>query len=181
MFYVYKIINKINNKIYVGQTTETLKKRFKRHCGYQLNNDDHLHRAMKKYGIENFSIELIEEVNNQEELDEREYYWIQYYNAINEGYNIKDTKGKCGGDTLSNNKNLKIIKQKLSNSKKGKLNPNARKIKAINIETKTEYYFDTLKECQLKLNIPYHSIISKRCRHIIKKPYQNLWIFEYID
>jgi len=38
-FYVYKITNIINNKIYVGQTTESLKQRFKRHTGYQLNMD----------------------------------------------------------------------------------------------------------------------------------------------
>ena len=54
-FIVYKITCKINNKMYVGQTTQTLKQRFSRHMGYQ--KDEHntkFYRAVRKYGAENF-------------------------------------------------------------------------------------------------------------------------------
>ena len=53
------IKNDLNDKLYIGQTTETLEQRFSRHCGYQLNDKTHLHRAIKKYGWENFDHEIV--------------------------------------------------------------------------------------------------------------------------
>lgn len=178
---IYKITNKLNNKCYIGQTSESLEKRIQRHFGYQFKeNDTKFYRAIKKYGKENFYYEQIDEATCQKDLDDKEIYWINYFDSYKNGYNSKITPGKCGGDTLSNHKNLKEIKKKISNSKIGKLNPNASKIKCINLETNEIKIFDTIKECQLDMNINYHSIISKRCRHIIKKPYQNKYLFEYI-
>lgn len=180
-YYVYKITNDINDKIYIGQTTESLKQRFNRHCGYQLNDNTHLHRAMKKYGIQHFSIELVEEVDNQKKLDEREFYWINFYNSVENGYNTKNVIGKCGGDTLTNHPNLEEIKKKISESKLGGKNPNARKVKAINIETLEELEFNSFSECQQCLNIPRHDIIGRRCSGKIKKPYLDKWNFCYVD
>lgn len=89
MGYIYKITNQLNNKVYIGQTIKTTQKRFSQH----KNNYDKpyfsqllLYKAFKKYGIENFSFEEIEQVPN-ENLDEREKYWIQYYNSYFDGYN----------------------------------------------------------------------------------------------
>lgn len=179
-YLVYKITNTINNKIYIGQTTETIEKRFKRHCGYQLNDNTYLHRAMKKYGIENFIIEKIDCATNQEELNEKEFYWIHYYNSDVDGYNLKSSIGKCGGDTLSNHKNLEDIKIKIVNSKVFDKNPNSVKIEAFNVLTNTSKKYNSMKKCQNDLNIPRHDIISRRCRKIIKKPYKNEWMFNYI-
>lgn len=180
MYSVYKISNDINAKIYIGQTTETLDKRFKRHCGYQLKDGTYLHNAMKKYGIEHFSIELVEIVQSQKQLDEKEYYWIQFYDSIKYGYNLKKEKGKCGGDTLSNHPNIQEIKNKISKSKEKEKNPNSIKVKAINIKTSEEKIFNSMKECQIYFNIHRHDIISRRCRNIIKKPYKDILNFEYI-
>ena len=89
MGYIYKITNKINGKIYVGQTIKNYEERFRQH---RLNyNKEYfsqivLYKAFKKYGIENFSFEMIEEVE-REKLDEREKYWIEYYNSYFNGYN----------------------------------------------------------------------------------------------
>ena len=179
-YLVYKITNKINNKIYIGQTTETIEKRFKRHCGYQLDDNTYIHRAIKKYGKDNFYIEQIDEANNQQELNEKELYWIKFYQSDKEGYNLKNTLGKCGGDTLSNHKDIDKIKLKISESKKLDKNPNSVKVKAINIHNNIEKSYNSIKECQNDLNIPRHDIISKRCRGIIKKPYNNEWLFKYI-
>lgn len=179
-YLVYKITNKINNKIYIGQTTETIEKRFKRHCGYQLNDNTYLHRAMKKYGIENFIIEKIDEAKDQEELNEKEIYWIQHYQSNVYGYNLKASIGKCGGDTLSNHKNLNEIKVKISNSKIFDKNPNSTKVQALNILTNEIKEYNSMKECQLDLNIERHDVISRRCRGVIKKPYKNEWMFNYI-
>lgn len=183
MYIVYKITNLINNKIYIGQTTETLAQRFSRHCGYQLNDGTYLHTAMKKYGVENFVIEQIDVAKDQEELDELEIYWINFYNACNNdiGYNLKNVKGKCGGDTLSNNPNLPIISQKLSESKMGGKNPQSKKVKAIDVINNEEILFDSFADCQRDLGIPRHDIIGRRCKGKINKPYQNKWLFEYVN
>lgn len=89
MGYIYKITNTINNKVYIGQTVKTVQKRFIQH----KNNSNKkyfsqitLYKAFNKYGIENFKCEEIEEVKN-EDLDEREKYWIKYYNSYLNGYN----------------------------------------------------------------------------------------------
>ena len=87
MGFIYIIKNKINNKVYIGQTTNTVQYRFAQH----LTNADleykngHLYNAMKKYGKENFYVETIEEVSNKN-LNEREIYWIAY-DSFNNGYN----------------------------------------------------------------------------------------------
>ncbi|WP_297993255.1 GIY-YIG nuclease family protein [uncultured Clostridium sp.] len=123
-FKIYKITCKINNKVYIGQTIETLTQRFNRHMGYQKDeHDTKFYRAIGKYGRDNFYIELLEEVSNQKELDEREYYWICFYDSVKKGYNTKNSIGKCGGDTLSNHPNKELISKKISNSKIGDKNP----------------------------------------------------------
>jgi len=124
VYSVYKITCKINNKVYIGQTYQTLHKRFTKHMSKPKEGiDTKFYRAIRKYGKDNFYIELIEEVETQEELDIREYYWINYYNSVEEGYNSKNSIGKCGGDTLSNHPNREEISNKISKSKLGDKNP----------------------------------------------------------
>ena len=87
MAYIYKIINDINQKIYIGKTEFSIEKRFKEHCADAFrdrNEKRPLYAAMCKYGIEHFHIEQIEETNNPEE---RESYWIEYFRSFKNGYN----------------------------------------------------------------------------------------------
>lgn len=87
MAYIYKIINDINQKVYIGQTSRSIDVRWKEHQK-SVNREQFeirpLYRAIKKYGIENFHIELIEETNNP---NDREKYWIEYYQSFKKGYN----------------------------------------------------------------------------------------------
>lgn len=92
MGYIYKIYNDINDKIYVGKTCSTIAERWSKHLYAYTRYDWHLYRAMRKYGVENFHIEAIEECTN-ENLDEKEKYWIKYYNSFEKGYNMT-----IGGD-----------------------------------------------------------------------------------
>lgn len=177
--YIYKITCKVNNKIYIGQTTETLEKRFNRHMGYQKDtHDTKFYRAVRKYGVENFYIELIAQATSKEELDNLEEHYIQKYQAIEKGYNT--SLGKIGGDTLTHNPNLAKIKEKIRNSKLGGKNPKATKIKVIYIKTGLKRTFQSMSECQEELGIPRHDIISRRCKGKITKPYKGKYMFEYV-
>lgn len=91
--YIYKTTNLINNKIYIGQkkSSEFLNEQY-------LGSGNLLRKALKKYGKENFRVELLEWCTSKVEIDQRERYWIRLFNAtdLNIGYNIAD--GGQGGD-----------------------------------------------------------------------------------
>ena len=87
---IYKIENLINGKIYIGQSIN-IEKRFKQH----IYNDSNMaiHRAIVKYGADNFDMSIVE-LCDKELLDEKEIYWIEYYDSFNNGYN-NTTGGGC--------------------------------------------------------------------------------------
>ena len=89
---IYKIVNDINDKVYVGQTIQTLTQRFQKHCSKSddLGQTMAIKKAILKYGKEHFRIELVEECDVSL-LNERERYWIDFYDAYEKGYNC--TKG----------------------------------------------------------------------------------------
>ena len=78
---VYKLINKVNNKFYIGVTTNDLKTRLR---GHRQKGNPHLQNAMKKYGKENFIIEQIDTAKTQAQLDKKE---IQYIRKLKPHYN----------------------------------------------------------------------------------------------
>lgn len=91
--YIYKITNLINNKVYIGQTKNHYSERFKQHKNrynqeYRESYNYPLYKAMRKYGLDNFSFEPIEKCEI-DKLDEREIYWISFYDSFNKikGYN----------------------------------------------------------------------------------------------
>lgn len=92
--YIYKTTNLINGKIYIGQKMSNifLKEEY-------LGSGKYLRNAINKYGKENFEVELIEWCETFEKINEREKYWIQYFNSLDKeiGYNI--SVGGDGGDT----------------------------------------------------------------------------------
>lgn len=110
---IYKIVNDINDKIYVGQTICSLKKRFTGHCCYSKSDRSsnmYIKRAIHKYGREHFRIELIEEcaVND---LNEREKYWIAFYDSYNKGYNLTLGGQDSNNFTLNSLENVIDIKK----------------------------------------------------------------------
>lgn len=95
--FIYKITNTINGKSYIGQTIQNVKERFYQHCATKCSkavSNMAIHRAIKKYGKSNFTVEVIEEIDSTN-LNDRERYWIKYYNSYNNGYN--STKGGQDG------------------------------------------------------------------------------------
>lgn len=97
---IYKITNLINGKVYIGQSKD-IYTRYNRHHKYEYKNesraDFHLYQAFKKYGLDNFSIEVVE-LCPPDKLNEREIYWIKYYDSFRAGYNMTE-----GGASLSPN------------------------------------------------------------------------------
>ena len=88
---IYKITNTKNQMCYVGQAVniaERWKQHIKRAIGAEPITNNKLYPAMKKFGIENFTFEVIEECP-QEKLNQREDYWQDFYNAKEYGYSIK--------------------------------------------------------------------------------------------
>lgn len=91
MGYIYKVTNNINNKVYIGQTRRTIEIRWKEHIRDSFKPSRSytsiLHSAIRKYGEEAFSIIQLEKCENNL-LNNREKYWIEYYDSCNNGYNI---------------------------------------------------------------------------------------------
>ena len=125
--YIYKITNILNNKVYIGKTEKTIKERFVEHCHdcqKESQADRPLYKAMKKYGIDKFVVEVVEETTT-ELACEREQYWISFYNSYACGYNAT-----IGGD--------------------GK--PYVDRDKVLDLYSKLQNITDTAKECSVSID-----------------------------
>ena len=118
--FVYITTNHINGKKYIGQKKYDKQGKWKEYLGSGII----LSRAIKKYGKENFSKQIIDECKTKEELNLKEKYWINYFDAVNSDnfYNIAE--GGDGGNTLSGytEKQLEEHSKILSNALKGVIN-----------------------------------------------------------
>ena len=161
---IYKITNLINNQCYIGQAVD-IESRWAREClnairpQYKAYNYP-LSKDLREFGKENFSFEILEECNI-EELDEREKYWIKYYDSFHNGYN--QTIGGEGIHKISS-EILKNIRKDLSEnildyselSEKYLLNINT--LYRIN---SGRMYFDPTIIYPLRKNIQNNSISAK--------------------
>lgn len=97
---IYKITNKINNKVYIGMTTKDIEVRWKQHLKVSKSKNDKnhrlIHKAILKYGVKNFTFDKLYETDviNLEHLKELEISYIEQYNSFKNGYNL--TKGGDG-------------------------------------------------------------------------------------
>jgi group I intron endonuclease len=113
-------INKVNGKRYIGKTID-FNRRYKEHLE---DNKSLLERAINKYGIENFDIVILcKDIEDKEELNELERYYIQYYNTLtNDGYGYNLAIGGNGGDVTSqwSEQRREEFRQKMSEITKGR-------------------------------------------------------------
>ena len=97
--YIYQIVNKINQKKYIGKTEKiNPEDRWREHlkdAQRDYRKDRALYRAINKYGVNNFEFSILEETNFP---NEREQYYIQYYDTYHNGYN--ETLGGDGASYL---------------------------------------------------------------------------------
>lgn len=110
--FVYKIKNRVNGKEYIGQTVKNIYERFNEHC-HGSSNCVLLKKAIRKYGKENFEIELVQQCETLEDLDLKEEEAIRRFNSLApNGYNLM-----TGGASPRHND---LTKEKMSNTRKGK-------------------------------------------------------------
>jgi hypothetical protein len=162
---IYKTTNLINGKSYIGKDTK--------------NNENYLgsglllKSAIKKHGKENFIKEVLEVCDNHTELKQREKFWIEYYNAVDDSmyYNIRP--GGDGGDVFTNNPNKELIRQKLSGE-------NSSAFKHLKGKTYEEIYgvdAAKLKKEIMSINstgrVQSKETINKRIQHYKGKPRPN--------
>ena len=102
---IYRIVNKINNKSYIGQSIN-IEKRIKTHFWTAFRENlptynYHIYQAIRKYGKENFEWEILETLqeDNRSKLDELEQFYIKQYDSFKNGYNMNE-----GGNTANQNK-----------------------------------------------------------------------------
>lgn len=102
---IYKVKNKIDGKMYIGQTRKTLEKRWKDHCSNR-SSCRYLKFAILKYGKENFEITQITKCNSLEEMNHREAYCIKLFNTMTpNGYNLT-----TGGDVKNISEETRLKK-----------------------------------------------------------------------
>ena len=118
MIGIYKYTNLINGQCYIGQAIDLQRRRKDHKTRYCMPSSNEynsvLHKAFRKYGLENFSYEIIEECLISE-LDKRETYWIRYYDSYNNGYNC-DLGGHNNHFCKFNQKILGSIENDLRNT-----------------------------------------------------------------
>ena len=158
-FKIYVHINKINKKAYVGQTKQELEKRWGKE-GRNYKNCPKFYSAIQKYGWNSFEHILLEDDLSIEIVDERERYWIAYYDSFRNGYNAT-----TGGNL--NKKFSEESKQKMSLAKKerykGKGNPNYGKPWSEEVKQK-------IREGNL------NKVISEETREKMKIANKNKWL-----
>jgi group I intron endonuclease len=89
---VYKITNAKNGKVYIGQTIRPLSHRWTQHLrDFKKKANYPLYRSFRKYGLNNFSVEIIDWANNQDELNYKEWFFITKFESFKpeNGYNLK--------------------------------------------------------------------------------------------
>ena len=98
MAFVYKITNRVNNKCYIGMTTRSIEERIKGHLSAARNGSKfRFHCAIRKYGIDNFTIEVLETDDNINNIRLREVELIAEHKTTMKQYGYNAKPGGCGG------------------------------------------------------------------------------------
>ena len=155
MGYVYIIKNYINSKVYIGKTNTTIEQRFKEHIRDSRKRRTEkrpLYNAMRKYGAEQFYIELIEQTENP---TEREKYWIMQYNSYKNGYNA--TFGGDGSEYVNKSKIVSLYQDTLN-------------IKEVKRQTGHDQ--GTIRKVLKEFNIPIYwskdAISKEKSKHVAR-------------
>ena len=179
---IYKITCTKTNMVYIGQTIRSIESRFKRHFydAEKLENPKtHFQRAIKKYGRASFKIEKIDEAETQLELNEKEKYWIKYYDSIAKGYNT--ASGGEGGNTYFGRsiEEMTETARKISVAISGINNGMSKQLKCRSVVTGEEYHFPTQAEALKFFHIKNKKLIMDRANGLVKSLWRHEWLFAF--
>lgn len=138
---IYQAYNKINHKSYIGQTIRPLEIRIRLH--YNSEHCPLFHRALEKYEKEDWEWKIIDTADTKEELDEKEIYWIAFYDThnIEKGYNLTDGGGGSNGFIQSEEAKKKIRESMCNKLKNNHHRPETSNIKPVKcVETGEIFY-----------------------------------------
>lgn len=181
-FGIYAIKNKINSKVYIGQTSVTFLKRYLHH-NWKLRNNQHdnqyLQHAWNKYGENNFEFYIIEKIENPDLLDEKEKFYISYCKEKGISYNIlyggggrrgvpmsdhaKEIVGKKNKEHMTGKKLSAETKEKMSVTRTGKYYNRYRRTTKLNDEIVRQIKYKLIngeiaKNIANELNISYSHV-----------------------
>ena len=111
---IYEIVNVVNNKRYIGLSTNVYR-RWREHINALMSNthhNAHLQSAWNKYKQYNFKFNIIEQCK-KECLSDREIYWIAYYDSFNNGYNNTVGSDGSNGRIMSDEQKQPISKNNI--------------------------------------------------------------------
>lgn len=116
---IYLRTNLVNGKQYVGQTNNFVNREYDWKCLKAKYANNHISNARKKYGLDNWKVEILRECKTQDELNKWEMYYIIKYNTKHpNGYNLTN-----GGNGIAGFKHSEESKKKMSENTKGEKHP----------------------------------------------------------
>lgn len=116
---IYALTNKINGKVYVGKTINSMAQRITKH---KSANKTPIQKAINKYGINSFDVSILEYVNTDEGLNEREYFWICELNTRSPlGYNLTDGGEGCHNPSPETREKLREARKHLTDESRKKM------------------------------------------------------------
>ena len=171
---IYRLTNTVNNKIYVGGTTDGAGYRFKRHIVKAKAGSEYpLHKAIVEFGEQNFKLDILEMCDNLDHMNEREAYWIATLSSTNPevGYN-----GKVGGGIRFQTEESRT---KIGNVHRGKISDHRKAVLQYDAFGNLIKEFPSLQSASEETGIQRTSILrvinKKAMKPSKKNPY--LWIY----
>lgn len=165
---VYKITNKVNGKIYIGITNQGSGVRYYKHWSDARKGDPcPIHKAMAKYGKENFTLEIIDFANNYGELKEKEKFYIKKFNSMDRsiGYNLTE-----GGDGTFGRLHSEETKEKIRQKALGR---------KVSEEAKKRMSESRKGKCSAKMKSHLQEISKIRCHKVYQYDKDLNFIAEY--
>lgn len=158
MYKIYKIVNSLNENVYIGQTRLSVEERFRHHIiKSKLYKERPLYKAMNELGVHNFSIQLIvDNIKTKEDANKLERFYIRHYNSYIKWDNCKGYNASTGGD--AGTCNSKTVYQVDSN------------FEIVNI-------FDSTHEAARYMG-GLNSVICRVCNKQRKLAYGYVWMYE---
>jgi group I intron endonuclease len=168
---IYKITNLVNGKVYIGSSVDLYSRKIKHFTTLKKGNHHnyHLQKSWNKYGEENFLFEIIEYLDDENKLIEREQYWIDLLNSYNNsiGYNILPKAGSQLGA-----KRTETARKNIKYAQKSKI--------IIQIDFKGQIIKEwfSLREIERELGFS-RGTITKSCNSNFKTSYGYIWIYKH--